>query len=85
MKIIEIPNARTREAAIQWLMDQGYPLLKNHIDECVGDGWRTREIFVNTAGKHADVRHRPLMIERLIHAEIQDDDLAFEFALRFGI
>lgn len=82
MKTIEIPNARTRDAAIAWLAEQGCPKLKNHIDEWSGDGWRIHETFVNSAGRRNGIRN--LLIERRIYAEIDDDELAFEFALRFG-
>jgi hypothetical protein len=55
-----------------------------HIDEWYGDGWRIRETFVNIDGRDPTTRVRKLVIERRIYADIVDDELGFEFALRFG-
>jgi hypothetical protein len=84
MKTIELPNAQTRDAAIAWLMDQGHPTIEQYIDEWKGDGWRIHETFANYAGRATATGVKRLVIERRIFAEIQDDELAFEFALRFG-
>jgi hypothetical protein len=82
MKTIEVPSAKTRDAAIVWLAEQGRPGLKHFGDEWIGDGWRIHETFVNIESRGIGVRN--LVIERRIYAEIQDDELGFEFALRFG-
>lgn len=77
MRTFEIPNTRTRDAAIAWLDDCGHPCYDNGIDYWVGKGWRINEMFESEreAGRYS--------ILRKIKIEIDDEELSTGFALRF--
>lgn len=85
MMMMELKDDDQRDEVRDWLMARR-PATRSWIDEWIGDGWRVwsefRPVRRIQIARHGTDKSRVILRFHLV--EISDQDLAVEFALRFG-